>query len=254
MSGNELKSTVIVLVIVFVVTLFSMILHELMHGLTAYWLGDDTAKNGGRLTLNPLKHIDPFLTILLPLIMAVMGGPIFGGAKPVPFNPSRVRGGEWGAALVGIAGPLTNLVLAFIFYVVYALLPASWSASPVGEIVNLFALYGVQVNLGFFAFNILPIPPLDGSRVLYAVAPEGVQRFMDVMERSLGLIVVFFIVLVASPIISQLMGWITQGVLTGFRFILAPFGIIWYNIVSPKAAQLFPNSYKIGSLNGGLSW
>lgn len=254
MSGNELKSTVIVLVIVFVVTLFSMILHELMHGLTAYWLGDDTAKNGGRLTLNPLKHIDPFLTILLPLIMAVMGGPIFGGAKPVPFNPSRVRGGEWGAALVGIAGPLTNLVLAFIFYVVYALLPASWSASPVGEIVNLFALYGVQVNLGFFAFNILPIPPLDGSRVLYAVAPEGVQRFMDVMERSLGLIVVFFIVLVASPIISQLMGWITQGVLTGFRFILAPFGIIWYNIVSPKAAQLFPNSYKIGSLNSGLSW
>lgn len=226
MSGNELKSTVIVLVIVFAVTLFSMILHELMHGLTAYWLGDDTAKNGGRLTLNPLKHIDPFLTILLPLIMAVMGGPIFGGAKPVPFNPSRVRGGEWGAALVGIAGPLTNLVLAFIFYVVYALLPASWSASPVGEIVNLFVLYGVQVNLGFFAFNILPIPPLDGSRVLYAVAPEGVQRFMDVMERSLGLIVVFFIVLVASPIISQLMGWITQGVLTGFRFILAPFGII----------------------------
>lgn len=226
MSGNELKSTVIVLVIVFVVTLFSMILHELMHGLTAYWLGDDTAKNGGRLTLNPLKHIDPFLTILLPLIMAVMGGPIFGGAKPVPFNPSRVRGGEWGAALVGIAGPLTNLVLAFIFYVVYALLPVSWSASPVGEIVNLFALYGVQVNLGFFAFNILPIPPLDGSRVLYAVAPEDVQRFMDVMERSLGLIVVFFIVLVASPIISQLMGWITQGVLTGFRFILAPFGII----------------------------
>lgn len=254
MSGNELKSTVIVLVIVFAVTLFSMILHELMHGLTAYWLGDDTAKNGGRLTLNPLKHIDPFLTILLPLIMAVMGGPIFGGAKPVPFNPSRVRGGEWGAALVGIAGPLTNLVLAFIFYVVYALLPASWSASPVGEIVSLFALYGVQVNLGFFTFNILPIPPLDGSRVLYAVAPEGVQRFMDVMERSLGLIVVFFIVLVASPIISQLMGWITQGVLTGFRFILAPFGIIWYNIVSPKAAQLFPNSYKIGSLNGGLSW
>ena len=233
MSGNELKSTVIVLVIVFVVTLFSMILHELMHGLTAYWLGDDTAKNGGRLTLNPLKHIDPFLTILLPLIMAVMGGPIFGGAKPVLFNPSRVRGGEWGAALVGIAGPLTNLVLAFIFYVVYALLPASWSASPVGEIVNLFALYGVQVNLGFFAFNILPIPPLDGSRVLYAVAPEDVQRFMDVMERSLGLIVVFFIVLVASPIISQLMGWITQGVLTGFRFILAPFGIIWYNIVKP---------------------
>ena len=226
MSGNELKSTVIVLVIVFVVTLFSMILHELMHGLTAYWLGDDTAKNDGRLTLNPLKHIDPFLTILLPLIMAVMGGPIFGGAKPVPFNPSRVRGGEWGAALVGIAGPLTNLVLAFMFYVVYALLPASWSANPVGEIVNLFALYGVQVNLGFFAFNILPIPPLDGSRVLYAVAPEGVQRFMDVMERSLGLIVVFFIVLVASPIISQLMGWITQGVLTGFRFILAPFGII----------------------------
>ena len=214
MSGNELKSTVIVLVIVFVVTLFSMILHELMHGLTAYWLGDDTAKNGGRLTLNPLKHIDPFLTILLPLIMAVMGGPIFGGAKPVPFNPSRVRGGEWGAALVGIAGPLTNLVLAFIFYVVYALLPASWSASPVGEIVNLFALYGVQVNLGFFAFNILPIPPLDGSKIIYPIAPEFVQDIIEKLEKNSWL--VFVIILLFTAQISAVIGMAQSWILSFF--------------------------------------
>ena len=226
MSGADSKSTIIILAVVFVVTLLSMILHELMHGLTAYWLGDDTAKEEGRLTLNPLKHIDPFLTILLPLIMAATGGPIFGGAKPVPFNPSRVRGGEWGAALVGIAGPLTNLVLAFIFYVVTALLPAAIVQNPVGEIVYLFCLYGVQVNLGFFAFNILPLPPLDGSRLLYAVAPEPVQRFMDMMEQSLGLIVIFLIVLFASPIIGQLMQWIMQGVLAGFNFILSPLGIV----------------------------
>ena len=87
-------SLILVIVIVVAVTLVSMILHELMHGLTAYLLGDDTAKVNGRLTLNPLKHIDPFMTIILPVVMAVAGLPIFGGAKPVPYNPDKVKGGE----------------------------------------------------------------------------------------------------------------------------------------------------------------
>src|SRR6476469_4685290 len=99
------------------VILFSMTLHEAMHGFVAYWLGDDTAKLQGRLTLNPVKHIDPFLTLLLPIMLALIpGAPIFGGAKPVPFNPNRVRFEEWGAALVAFAGPLTNLILAFLFF------------------------------------------------------------------------------------------------------------------------------------------
>ena len=98
--------------IVLGVILFSMTLHEAMHGFVAYFLGDDTAKLEGRLTLNPIKHIDPFLTILLPLMLAIVGAPIFGGAKPVPFNPNRVRYEEWGAAFVALAGPLTNFILA----------------------------------------------------------------------------------------------------------------------------------------------
>lgn len=211
--------TVIIVLIVIGVTFFSMVLHELMHGLTAYWLGDDTAKVNGRLTLNPIKHIDPLLTIVLPVLMALAGMPIFGGAKPVPYNPNKVRGGEWGAALVAIAGPLTNLILAFVCFVVLALIPGS-----VPAIVQLILYYGLMVNMGFFAFNILPIPPLDGSRVLYAVAPEGFQRVMDGIER-MGLLLVFVIVLVASPLLGQLMNIISNGVLSGFAAILSPFGL-----------------------------
>ena len=214
----------VVLIVVIVVTFFSMVLHELMHGLTAYWLGDDTAKLDGRLTLNPLAHIDPFLTIGLPALMVLANGmgmhmPIFGGAKPVPFNPNKVRGGEWGAALVAAAGPLTNLVLAFICFVVRWFIPTN---AP--ELLQLFLGYGVMVNLGFFAFNILPIPPLDGSRLLYAIAPEGFQRVMDGIER-MGLVVVFAIVLLASPLISQLLDMIINGVLSGFNAIMLATGL-----------------------------
>lgn len=212
---------IVYLVIVIGVVFASIVLHELMHGLTAYWLGDDTAKVNGRLTLNPIKHIDPFLTILLPVLMVIAGGfvrgmPVFGGAKPVPFRPDKVKGGEWGAALVGIVGPLTNLMLAFICYGVIAVFNVGNGIF--GDI--LFA--GVTVNLGFFAFNILPIPPLDGSRLLYAIAPEGVQRFMSVIE-SAGLIVVFAVVLILSQPLGILLNTIISAVLQVF---IAIFGII----------------------------
>ena len=219
------NSLLIVMVVALGVTFVSMVLHELMHGLTAYWLGDDTAKVNGRLSLNPIKHIDPYLTIILPgliiLSNALLGTnmPIFGGAKPVPFNPNKVKGGEWGAALVAIAGPLTNLVLAFICFILILVVPYNTPA-----IVGLILYYGMMVNLGFFAFNILPIPPLDGSRVLYAVAPDGFRRAMDVIEH-MGLFVIFFIVMVASPIIGRLLSLIINGVLTGFGYIVAPFGL-----------------------------
>ena len=170
----------------------------------------------GRLTLNPIKHIDPLLTIVLPVLLAIFGLPIFGGAKPVPYNPNKVKGGEWGAALVAVAGPLTNLILAFACYLALALMPSGAPA-----ILQLILYYGTTVNLGFFAFNILPVPPLDGSRVLYAVAPEGFQRVMDAIERT-GLLLIFIIVLVASPVLSRLMGFIINGVLTGFNYILMP--------------------------------
>ena len=185
-----MESLLIYLAIVLGTILLSMTLHEAMHGFIAYWLGDDTAKREGRLTLNPIKHLDPFLSIILPLGLALVGAPVFGGAKPVPFNPDRVRGEEWGAALVAIAGPLTNFVIAFVAFGVWSLVGAPSSVELAGQIlITVFT-----VNLGFFIFNILPIPPLDGSRVIYALAPEFIRTGMRAVERF-GIIFVFAIVL-----------------------------------------------------------
>lgn len=205
---------IITLAIVLGVILISMTLHEAMHAFVAFWLGDDTAKREGRLTLNPIKHIDPFLSILLPIALVIIGGPIFGGAKPVPFRPDQVRGGEWGAALVAIGGPLTNLLIAFVFYGVWAL--AGFPSS--GSVGGLFLTSMVTVNLGFFAFNILPIPPLDGSRVLYALAPDFARRGMEVIEQY-GLIVIFALVLLASPIIGGYMTGVINFFMDAFSLV-----------------------------------
>lgn len=188
------------IITVLVVILLSMTLHEAMHAFTGYWLGDDTARLQGRLTLNPIKHIDPFLTILLPILLALTpGAPIFGGAKPVPFNPHNIRYGEWGAALIAVAGPLTNFVLAFISFAGFVLVGAhtdTW----IGQTL----MTATAVNMGFFVFNMIPIPPLDGSRVLYALAPEFVRRGMEWIERY-GIVLVFVIVLVGSRFIGAFM-------------------------------------------------
>jgi Zn-dependent protease len=194
------------------VILVSMTLHEAMHGFMAYWLGDDTAKAQGRLTLNPIKHIDPFLTIILPVILAILGGPIFGGARPVPFNPARVRWDEWGAALIAFVGPLTNLIIAFLCFGVWMLL----GASPEG--MGAALQVAVMVNLGFFIFNILPIPPLDGSRVVYALAPEFVRRAMEAIEQF-GILLVFAIVMIASSEIGMFMRGAIETILSVFFFI-----------------------------------
>lgn len=198
------------------VILVSMTLHEAMHAFTSYWLGDDTARLQGRLTLNPIKHIDPFLTILLPVMLAIAGGPIFGGAKPVPFNPDRVKYDEWGAALVAIAGPLTNLLIAFVLFGAMAVLQLS-PLQGIGAVL----MIAVSVNLGFFVFNMLPIPPLDGSRVLYALAPEFVRRGMEVVEQF-GIIVVFAVVLLANSVVGQIMG---SGINAILQLFVAIFGV-----------------------------
>lgn len=203
---------VYILVVVSVV-LVSMTFHEAMHAFTSYWLGDDTARLHGRLSFNPIKHIDPFLTILLPVMLAIAGAPIFGAAKPVPFNPNNVRGGEWGAALVGLAGPLTNLLLAFLVFAAWVL-----AGLPVQGVVGQVFVTAIYVNLGFFVFNMIPIPPLDGSRVLYALAPEFVRRAMESMERF-GIIIVFAIILFAGPAFSTLL----SGVISFFWILFGRF-------------------------------
>lgn len=205
---------------VLVVILFSMTLHEAMHAFMGYYLGDQTAKLEGRLTLNPIKHIDPFLTILLPVTLAIIGAPIFGGAKPVPFNPNMVRYGEWGAALVALAGPLTNLLLAFIAFGISVVVgqPVDLLLTTDASLVELFLTLAVAVNLGFFIFNMLPLPPLDGSRVLYALAPDFVRRGMEALEQY-GIVVIFAIVLFASPFIAAIMTSATDFFLEVFSII-----------------------------------
>lgn len=205
------------------VILVSMTLHEAMHAFMGYALGDDTAKAQGRLTLNPLKHIDPIMTIALPVFLAIMGGPIFGGAKPVPFNPNRVRFGEWGAALVALAGPLTNFLIAFLVFgagVLSGVIDIGQGLTVQGDLMGRIMATTIFVNLGLFVFNMLPIPPLDGSRVLYALAPESARRIMEQIERY-GVMFIMLIVLVASPVIGKIMQASILAILNLFMMIFA---------------------------------
>ncbi|MCU0667433.1 MAG: site-2 protease family protein [Patescibacteria group bacterium] len=177
-----------IVIITIAVIIVAVVLHELMHGLVAKYLGDDTAENEGRLTLNPIAHIDPIYTLALPVVLAVLGLPIFGAAKPVPVQGHKLKGQEFGMALVAIMGPLTNLALAFMGGLVLAVTQIDsnlWQA---------WWLYFVSINVGFFLFNMLPIPPLDGSRVLYAFAPEPLQKIMEQLE-NFGIFIVFGLVL-----------------------------------------------------------
>ena len=172
----------------------SMALHEAMHGFVAHWLGDDTAQKAGRLTLNPLKHIDLLTTVLLPVVLILTTGTPFFIAKPVPFNPYRVKWGEYGAALVGIAGPITNFIIAALVAVLARIFISHLTVS-LATIIGLF----VEVNLAFFVFNMIPLPPLDGSRLLYAFAPEPLQEVMQRIE-GMGFLPVLLFVLVVFQV------------------------------------------------------
>lgn len=186
------------LVVFGVSLLISMSAHEMMHGFTAHWLGDTTAEEFGRLTLNPLKHVDLYTTIVLPFFMVLVGLPPLIVAKPVPFNPEMVKYKEYGVALVGIAGPLTNLVLAIIMAIFLHLTISSLSFA----LVNYLEIF-VEVNVLFFVFNMIPIPPLDGSRLLYAFAPEPLQRVMQRIE-SFGFVSIIIIFLLVFTLISPI--------------------------------------------------
>lgn len=178
--------------------------HEMMHALTAYKLGDDLAHSHGRISLNPLRHIDPILTIALPFISLMLGGGIIMAAKPVPINVSRIRGGENGLALTAIAGPLTNLVFAALLS-----LPLN-TMTPGGAIFDFIRILFL-VNIGLFVFNMLPIPPLDGSRLVYAIAPAPVQRVFEIIE-SQGIFFFFIIIMVFGsalyPLINSAQLWL----------------------------------------------
>ena len=204
---------VVDVLIVLGIILVSVILHELAHGVVAYWLGDKTAKYAGRLTLNPIKHIDPFMSILVPVLLFMMNAPVFGGAKPVPINTRNLKGKEWGMALVAIAGPLTNFLLALITFLIGHFTGIIYD---INNSMYFFLCECVLINLGFMIFNLIPIPPLDGSRVLYAISPDGVRRFLASME-VYGVFIVYFLILIFGNVFSGIMSAGVTGMLDFFR-------------------------------------
>lgn len=209
---NELLGFLIVLVVI----LFSMTLHELMHGFIAYKLGDETAKEEGRLSLNPLKHLDLVYSIILPLCLFLIGAPIFGGAKPVPVNSARLKGREWGMAAVALAGPLTNIVLALVAFLVRFLVLKNGLDN---NIVDMFLSYMVSINLGFAVFNMIPIPPLDGSRLLYAIAPDGAREIMKKME-VYGVWIIYGLVFIFGGAFSNIISMGINGIYSVFLWIV----------------------------------
>ncbi len=187
----------------------SAILHEYAHGWMADQLGDPTARYAGRLTLDPRVHIDKWGTILMPLILFFITGGrfLFAYAKPVPYNPYNLKNQKWGPAFVALAGPLSNLLLALVFGFLVRYLPISG--------LTVFLSVIVYANVLLAVFNLVPIPPLDGSKVLYAVLPDSQYQLKIVLERYGFYILLFFIFFGfqwIQPIISYLTGLFTGGV------------------------------------------
>ena len=184
------------------ILIFSVVIHEVSHGLAAYALGDSTAKYAGRLTLNPFKHLDPIGSVLVPIVSYLFGGLIFGWALPVPYNPYNLRNQKFGPAIVGAAGPLSNLFLATVFGVLLRSLGAFASSEWFATLANFQGIlsYIVLINLVLAVFNFVPIPPLDGSKVLFAVLSYRYQHIQSWLEQY-GLVLFFLFIVFFSQAI-----------------------------------------------------
>lgn len=191
------------------VLIISIVIHEVSHGYAAYFLGDPTAKYAGRLTLNPIPHIDMLGSLIIPFILSLIpGGIIFGWAKPVPVNTYNLKGGRWGEAIVAFAGPASNIVIAllasFVLRFGFGLAEAS---------LNLLASI-VLVNIVLFVFNMMPVTPLDGSKVLGALLPVRFLKIRRLLESHSFVYVIVFIFFV-WPFIEPLIPWLFR-LMTGF--------------------------------------
>lgn len=209
---------IVLIVLYFLIFLFSVIIHEVAHGVAALWLGDPTAKYSGRLSLNPVKHIDIWGSVIVPLFMLLTTNFAFGWAKPVPYNPYNLKNQKWGPALVALAGPTSNVILAIIFAIAANMINLS-QAMKVDIIAN-FNNWGVASSLIsgslsaiFFElfvaiifwnvilafFNLVPIPPLDGSKLLFAVISVKTET-AAIMEQFGFFFLLFFIIVFSTPL------------------------------------------------------
>ncbi len=175
-----MDSMIISLIVGIVTLIFSVVIHEVAHGAVAYYFGDSTAKVNGRLTLNPLPHIDPMWTIIMPIIFFFSMGTPFGGAKPVPVNFFNLRNPKRDMIFISAAGPLANFLLALISLFTIAMLSRVGFESLHGVKSVMIALY--RINLLLIAFNLIPIPPLDGSRILIGILPSGLAQAYSRLE------------------------------------------------------------------------
>ena len=204
--------SILITVFWIVALLYSVVIHEVSHGAVAYSLGDPTAKNLGRLTLNPLKHLDMFGSVMLPLISFFLGGFIFGYAKPVPYNPLNLSDRKYGPAKVAIAGPASNIFLAVLFGITLRFLPDIFSSSLVPELLGIV----VMLNLFLAVFNLFPIPPLDGHWLLLTFLPA---RFTEVRTflYKYGLLLLFVFLFFIFPLLMPLLRGLFR-LLTGIGF------------------------------------
>ena len=188
------------------ILLMSVVIHEVSHGIVALWQGDPTAKLMGRLTLNPIKHLDVWGSFLVPLMLFVFSGGnyLFGWAKPVPYNPYNLRNQKWGAAMVGAAGPISNFVIAIVFGIALRFFPV---ASDLAFMQNLFQVFIIIVMLNIIlgVFNLIPIPPLDGSKLLFSILPPHMSHIQQMLERY-GFIILLFFIFFAFQVIFPIVG------------------------------------------------
>lgn len=174
-----------------VILIMSVVIHEVSHGYAALSLGDKTAKHAGRLTLNPLRHLDPVGSVIIPLLLVVLNtGFIFGWAKPVPYNPLNLRNQRWGTAFVAAAGALSNFLIAIVFGLLIRFAPALGIAS---EPFFFIASAIVLINILLAIFNLIPLPPLDGSRILFSLLPHRFKNIEYFLSRYAIFILLFFV-------------------------------------------------------------
>lgn len=189
MGANTMQGDPIQIVFSIAVLIFSVVAHEVSHGYMAQYLGDSTARLAGRLTMNPIHHIDPMGSIFVPIVTALLpGGFVFGWAKPVPYNPYNLRDQKWGDTKVALAGPLTNLAIALVFGLIIRFGGGLFTGS-MFTIMNLI----VYINIILAVFNLVPIPPLDGSKVLLNALPIRYRYIGDYLERYSLLLILFFV-------------------------------------------------------------